>query len=1202
MRTMLAIAAFELRSRLRLVSTYVYLALYVAITALWIAAAGGAFEMANVSFGSEKVLINGPYALGQLLTLAGFMGVSVIAASMGRAVQQDFEHGTFHFFFSAPIAKRDYVLGRFLGAYATLILVFAGIAIGAEIGVHWPGVDPTRIGPETLSAYLRPYFIMLLPNMLWLGAAFFMLAALTRQMAPVYVGGVLVLIGYLVALGLMQDMENKTRAALLDPVGSVALTALTRYWSVADRNARPIPFEGLLLWNRLLWTGIGAIVFAAGYRAFRMEAGNRTGAARRERKARAAEAAATASGKQELPAPRIDRSTRAWIGALPGLSRLYLVEILRRPIFLVIVLAGALFMLINASAMGAIYGTTTWPVTYEVLELTSGLFGLFVLVVTAIYAGELVWRERDAKMDDIVDATPYPGWLPFAAKLITLYSVQALLLVVVLACTMAIQLWYHYTRFELPHALFELFALQLPGYFILGALVLAIHVVVNQKYVGHFLVILWFVANLKMPDFGFEDRLTLYGATPTVAYSDMNGYGHFLPGTVSFLVYWGAWAVMLLAVAQALWVRGRETRLATRAQRLRSPGVLGTAIAALVAAMASGAWIFHNTHVVNPFLSQHDKQARLAEYEKRYKALEFVPQPKIASIDADVEIYPREHRTRLKGRYTIVNRSAAPIGDLYVLLPSIATVDALAADIALTPADQDPDLGWRHFKLAQPLEAGASTGFTFDVSFAVKGFTNDGALDTVLDNGTFLNAAFGRGVARMPVFGYDPSIEMTSDRDRKKFGLAPKERALDLDDPRGPAIGTDWIDHYAATVSTDEDQIAITSGKLEKTWKENGRAYFRYTMDTKALAFVPFLSGRYAVKKDRWSDGSQDVDIEIDYHAWHTFDVDRMIAGVKDSLDYFTKNFSPYQHSLVRIIEFPRYQSFAESFPNTVPFSEAIGFIARVDDDDPKDIDYPYFVTAHEVAHQWWGHQTTPAFVQGGEFLNESLAEYSALLVLKHRYGEQRMRRFLRYELDRYLQGRGAESKKEQPLMRADGPAYLHYQKGALAFYALQDVIGEDKVNEALRAFVSAWGFRGPPYPTSRALMEELKKVTPPESLYAIEDLFETITLFEFETTDATIEALPDGKFEVTVKARAKKLRADGLGAQTEVTMKQPVDVGAVDDQGLPLFLEKRVVASGENTFTFVVDKRPAKAGVDPLCKLINRHPDDAMHAVSDGS
>ena len=141
-----------------------------------------------------------------------------------------------------------------------------------------------------------------------------------------------------------------------------------------------------------------------------------------------------------------------------------------------------------------------------------------------------------------------------------------------------------------------------------------------------------------------------------------------------------------------------------------------------------------------------------------------------------------------------------------------------------------------------------------------------------------------------------------------------------------------------------------------------------------------------------------------------------MIAATKAGLDYFTTAFGPYQHQQFRIIEFPRYAAFAQSFPNTIPYSEGIGFIARVRPDDPEDIDYPYYVTAHELAHQWWGHQVPGGNVQGETMLVETLAQYSALMVMKRKYGEAKMQRFLRYELDRYLLGRSTEQKKELPL------------------------------------------------------------------------------------------------------------------------------------------------------------------------------------------
>jgi aminopeptidase N len=324
-----------------------------------------------------------------------------------------------------------------------------------------------------------------------------------------------------------------------------------------------------------------------------------------------------------------------------------------------------------------------------------------------------------------------------------------------------------------------------------------------------------------------------------------------------------------------------------------------------------------------------------------------------------------------------------------------------------------------------------------------------------------------------------------------------------------------------------------------------------------------------------------------------------MIDGAKDSLSYYTAHFGPYQHKILRIIEFPRYKSFAESFPNTVPFSESIGFIAKVDDQDPQDIDYPYFVTAHEVAHQWWAHQEDPANVQGAEFITESLAEYSALLVLKHKYGEAKMLRFLRYELNKYLLGRSTENKREQPLMREDGDAYVHYNKGSLAIYELQDAIGEDAVNQALAAFDRKWAFQGPPYATSRDLLAEFRKVTPADKQYLITDLFETITLFDNRATEASYHAIGDGKYDVELKVKAKKLRADGLGAETEIPLNDWIDIGVFDQDGNVLYLQKQQIQSGDSTIKVIVDKVPAKAGIDPLNKLIDLTAEDNVVEVA---
>ena len=1194
----LDIALFELRSRMRLISTHAYFAVFAGIAALWMAAAGGAFAAAKIGFSSDKVFVNAPFALAQTISILGFLGIVIVAAMMGRAVQQDFEHQSFHFFFTSPIAKRDYFLGRFAGALVALLYVFSGITLGILMGTHWPGVEASRIGPWSVRAFLQPYALLLLPNMVIFGAVFFGLAALTRRMMPVYVAGVVVLIGWLAATSLATDLENYTLAGLLDPVGSIAMGNMTRYWSVAEKNTLLLPLAGNLLQNRLLWLALGLAILAFCFWRFSMAYAP---AERARRGARPAGQEVVGRMPVAAPLPVVTRhlSQLDALRELPAMVGLYTRQTMKNAYFIVIVLAGALFVFANAKTLGAIYGTTTYPVTYQVLDLVSGLFRLFILVVMALYAGELVWRERDAQMAQLTDSLPTPTWLPLTAKLLTLFAILAVVQAVVMACGMIVQLGHGYTKLEPGQYLYRLFLLQLPDYCILACLAFFIHVAVDNKYFGHFIVIAYWIASVSAALLGYDHLLYRFGTMTPVPYSDMNGYGNFVPAHRWLELYWGSAAPLLVLVARLLWVRGVDTPMRTRLRiaRQRFTLPMKAALAAGVAAMAgSGAWIFYNIDVLNVYRTDFEQDELRATYEKSFKALAAKPQPKVAAVTLAADIFPHEHRIRYRGQYKLVNRAAEAIPEVYLDLSDEAEIHSLAPGIAWKEVESRPALSWHRFALSQPLAPGAQMTLDFDIEYAAHGFKGDGPSKRVVDNGTFVNSM------SLPRIGYLDTYELSEDRDRKRHGLAPKPRMPDLDDKANHqrnyiSSDGDWID-FDATVSTEPGQVALAPGYLQKEWTENGRRYFHYRMDRPILDFYAFLSADYQVKRDAWHPQAENVPIEIYYQKGHEYDLQRMDDGVKDALDYYTRNFSPYQHKQVRILEFPRYQQFAQSFPNTIPFSESIGFIAKVDDKDPKDLDYPYYVTAHEVAHQWWAHQEIAANVQGATFLVETLAQYSALMVMKHRYGDAKMKRFLRYELDMYLRGRSVEQRGEQPLYRNENQQYIHYRKGSLAMYELQDAIGEENVNKALAQFLGKWAFRGPPYPDSRDLLAEFRAVTPPDYQYLIADLFETITLFENRALSATAKDVGGGTWEVTLKASAKKLRADGAGAQTEVPMDDWVDIGVYGADDKPLLLEKRKVRSGEWTYTLRVNGKPVKAGIDPVNKLIDRDPDDNSTTV----
>jgi ABC-2 type transport system permease protein len=82
----------------------------------------------------------------------------------------------------------------------------------------------------------------------------------------------------------------------------------------------------------------------------------------------------------------------------------------------------------------------------------------------------------------------------------------------------------------------------------------------------------------------------------------------------------------------------------------------------------------------------------------------------------------------------------------------------------------------------------------------------------------------------------------------------------------------------------------------------------------------------------------------------------------------------------------------------------------------------------------------------------------------------------------------------------------------------------------------------------------------------------------------------------VTIDMEARKFQADDIGNEKEVAMNDLIDVGVFapaekgkSGEGKPLYFAKHRIASGAQRLDVVVDQEPARAGIDPYHKLIDR-------------
>ena len=1193
------IVLFEIRYQMRqplfMLSALVFFALAVALASSDIGTA--------VGDSPGTALRNAPIVIVRLMPILSLLGLFVMTAFVASSALRDFQRRSEMLFFTKPLGRAEYSLGRFTGSMVVSLLVLVAAVLGLYVASFMPWQPAGRLGPTTLGPYLFGTATIIVPNLLIMGGLFFALALWSRRLTVTYLC-VVFFIGMQDLIEVLAlEMENRFVGSLLEPSGIVAIETLIRYWTIAEQNSRMPELGGALLANRLLWLASAALVLGLSLARFSFTERERRGKAKPVQDERDG-LALPKLGTVELPQVR-RRFTGIW-RLMFRQTRIELSNVVLSPAFLTLLAIGLMFIVAFGFGIGAQDGLPSYPLTHLMLQAIGLGVRLTLVLILALYAGELVFNSRELKLSEVYDALPVANGVLIGAKLLSLLAITGVFLGVSTAATVLMQLAKGYDSLE-------------PGLYVKGLAVLAwplvplmvlalcLFALSGRKLLGLLGVALVLILKFTLPRLGLENHLYLYSGHPPLTYTDLNGYGHHAQPFLWHMAYWSFGALIVLAVTFLFWPRGTERSLAARAaiahRRLTRP-VLAMFVAGSLGMVGVGTWIFHNTSVRNEYLDRRSIPKKLADYERAYAQYGELPLPRITDVYAEVDIFPEARQVEIRGRYRLENTGPGAIRTLPITrsprwVEGVLRVHGgVSFDGFELPEHKvivdDDRVGFYVFELEKPLESGEAMDLAFTVSVDHSGFRNRRHNDLIVEDGTFFsNRNF------FPFIGYSESNQLLNPLERQKRGMSPVRRAADRDDEGAHGrnyLHADWI-RFESIVSTAADQVAVAPGNLEKQWVEGERRFFHYKTSAPVVNLLPFLSGEYQVRRDRW----QGVELEIYYH--HGFNIDRFMETTKETLAYMSESFGPYPHDQLRIVEIPRYHGgVAFAFAQTIAYSETWAFTADL---EGAELDWLTGVLAHEVAHQWWNHQVVPADVQGATLIAETLAQYSAMMVLERMYGPQTVRHFLKFHLDKYLQRRGKEQVREMPLDRVENQGYVHYSKGSLVLYNLKDLVGEETINGALRAFLDSTRFQGPPYADSRELLSFLRRAVPEEQAHWIDEAFETITLFDQRVVDAGYRELPDGTFVVEMETSSTKLRDDGFGTTEEVAMDDWVDIGVFGEpsegeEESVLLLEKRRLQSRDGQFSLIVDQRPVRAGIDPYNKLIDRNSGDNVRTLTE--
>ena len=234
------------------------------------------------------------------------------------------------------------------------------------------------------------------------------------------------------------------------------------------------------------------------------------------------------------------RRDRAGWSQLWALAKFDVAAAIRSPAFIVLLGIGFINAIASLWFADELYGNTIYPVTRVMIETLQGSFTIIPLIIAIYYAGELVWRDRDRRMHEIIDSTPAPDWAFVVPKILAISLVLFATLAASTLAAIAVQALKGYFHFELGKYLAWYVLPTTVGVVMFAVLAIFMQTLVPQKALGWLLMLLFLVAQVSLDRLGFQHNLYQYASNPGTPLSDMNGQGDFARYAWWFRAYWTA--------------------------------------------------------------------------------------------------------------------------------------------------------------------------------------------------------------------------------------------------------------------------------------------------------------------------------------------------------------------------------------------------------------------------------------------------------------------------------------------------------------------------------------------------------------------------------------------------------------------------------------------------------------------------------------
>lgn len=1171
------IARLEWRFNLRRPLFWFFLAT-LALFAFGLSTGNVQVQSGDSSVGGKKAFLTSMFANARLVSLIDFMMFGLfLAAVAGMPILRDEETRVTDLLRSTPLREREFVFGKFLGIFGVYVVaMLAQVALTILFNHAFSGANVSEyIGPLELANYVVPQLAFVLPMSLFFAGTTFAVGTLSRRPALVFSLPLVVIVAcaYFVFESEHADQAPWLKALLMyaDPSGWRWLneTWLRNDLGTEFYNSRPIGFDAPFVLSRVGFAAIG--LFAVGLTAWARSRPERTQAAVGRSSTPKSEPASPFGQRLELPPMHI--RTVPFFTALRALFSFEAKAMLTHPALWLFVPLIALQVVGETGGQQTFLETTLLVTSGSAAATPLGTLVVLVCALLLFFMVEALHREESHRLEGVVHATPVSTKVLLLGKVLASSVIAiAVLLASFIGYFILIKTQDAAVPFESWPFILLWGVILLPTYLLWSAFVAAIYSISRNRLAVYGIALgvlaLMYYENYIGKHMSWVFNWNLAGGPlywTDIGTLEFNSRAIVINRILVLLA-----TVFFAALAIRLFPR-REPDAAIVANNLK-PG-------ALARHAWRYAWILAPILIVGGFLHyeiqsgfQGDAAKKAAkDYWRRNNAtfLDY-PQPEIAHVDVDLDLYPDERQLGSKGVIDLVSRDDKPFTKI------LLTGDTHWQDVKwtldgaeFTPEDRD---GLFVFDLKTPMvrDAHVKIGFEFRGELPNGITKNGGGADQFVLPSSVVLTAFGP--AFMPMVGYLSSVGVDEDNSTNSKEY-PDDYHLGI---TKAALGIASPFTVRTTVRGPEDFQLNGVGTLVSNTVENDRRTFVWETDH-PVHFFNVVGGRLLERKGEGT--------AIWYRPGHEYNLDSMIDGLNGARKYYSEWFYPYPWKELKVTEFAGHASYAQGFATNISFSENIGFTVE----EKPGSHLAFMVTAHEAAHQWWGNLLFPAEGPGANILSEGMAHFSTILLTGQVKGEYARQEFCRRLERKYNDDRFADA--ERPLIRIDGSrngdTTVQYDKGGMVFWMMLNFIGREEMLKGCREFIEKY-LVNRDAPTLQDFVEHMRAYAPNRADY---DSFTKQWFFEvvaprlrFVDTQKTPPA--DGPWMAS-----GKLENRGTG-------RVRVEIAAVrgkpfDDDGKPNpdYKEMRklveLAPDAPASFSIPCDFEPERIVVDPDVKLL---------------